>query len=208
MNTNEKRGAIPQYLQGKYQSEHVRLDLETVQPGTDSKTPNAAVRTFKVTGNQKRTISPSHTVPAGKTLPAQVGNHEEQMWFDDKVAVSANPKMVEHIIDHNQYVDNNEYIDVEAMQTRKIQEESRPSYQEIEESQKTTSQADAIIKALNLTLSPGEFIVFCQEQVVVRTSNIPAVKEAIEELVLKNIPIEDIFVCKRLNINFGVLLDN
>lgn len=47
--------------------------------------------------NMQRTIHP--------TIPVQVGNHEDQMWFNDKNSISA-----------SKVVDNNEDVDIESLQ--------------------------------------------------------------------------------------------
>lgn len=200
---NQRRGVIPPYLQqhksGKYQPEYKKLDLEPVQPGLED-TPNTPSNYIKA--GVKRPLSQKHNVPSGRSLPAQVGNNEEQLWMDDSVVGSTSVK-----IKANQYIDNNEFVDVDAIQGRKKAAqypEEDPSYQQ---DSNTQEQEKNIVSALNKAISPSEYIVYYGE-IIVKTYDPLEVKKAIEHLVLNDVPVEDIFVCKRLNINFGAILDD
>jgi len=231
--SNERRGQIPRYLQqdvhGNYQPEYKKLDIEPMQPGVTRDTPNAAKRNFKIaqpqvgTHSPKRMLSPKHNVPSGRTVPVQIGNHEEQVWMDDS-AVGPDGRLTKFKVTANEMIDNNDFVNVEphpvvAQQTRVSPPQQEQEWDEDieyasnatpdvdEEPRKINYQANEIIHALNSTMTVGSFVIICNGQVITRTTDESFVKETIQDLVLQSVPVEDIFVCKRLSVNFGVLLD-
>lgn len=219
----QRRGVIPEYLKGNYQTEYERLDVEPLY-----QRPNKAVTTEE----QKRMIQYHNPQSAAqvKTLPrqrqaprrvpsqnkqqvpyqpkVQVGNHDDELWLDDQ-SFGSSPAMPTN---NAKVIDNNEYVDTEFLQGADplASTESHPYYEHPHTDAQTwekSAQPQPQVKEEVIAVNPGNYVIFSSSGKVVCET--PAeVRAHVEDLVLNRVvSINEIEVYKRLNLDFGVIMD-
>jgi hypothetical protein len=139
-------------------------------------------------------------------IPVQVGVHEEQMWFDDE---SAGRKVS---VKATQVIDNNDYVDVDRLQgynpldEQQVVEEQTEQTGAVQAEQVTKTESWANVVPLDI--EPFEYLIICYGKPIVLSHSLQVIEATIEELIVdKNIPPNDIILCKRLQIDFGVKIN-
>lgn len=180
--SNKPRGVIPEYLREGAEPEYRRLNI---QPADGLKMPQATPKRVP----PKQTPA-SSTPQRSRRLNVHVGSHEDHSWMDDRVA---GPR---------EYVDNNDFVDVDALQGHNPLEEQQWEQEMQNETPETADEEQS------LSLDTGEFGIYVKGVFVGKTRSTVEVKEFVEHIVLKKgVELDDVVVYKRVSLDFGILVD-
>jgi hypothetical protein len=114
----------------------------------------------------------------------QVGNHEDQMWFGDRVAVPVGRQQP--------MIDNNEEVDVAALQGR--DELAQPEYPT-----EPSPPEEMLLE--------GEYGLYLEGTLLFKTTQESELRQVLEDAILnRNIPMDKLLVYRRVAIEFGIIL--
>lgn len=154
------------------------------------------------------------------TIPAHVGVHEETMWFDEHVV---GPQQSAPQQQRQQIIDNNEEMDVDALQGRRpLGEESQmPGWAKTAAEANTAAEPKqgppeqrsekslGFLEHIGASMRGGKFLLLVEGEPVVVRSNKKELKAVIEDVLLRhNVGIEKVQVLKDVPIDFGVLMED
>lgn len=184
---------IPDYLQEPYFPEHDRLNKSPIIPANVPKPIGVPKRGLPISQPNVRPTGGAPRQQPPKQPHVNVGVHEDTMWYGDLSAGTPASKII----------DNNEYVNTEAIQGHNPLAEAEKF--ESEEGAPAPAQAQA--KGL-IDLNPEEYAVIYNGKLLEATDNLEIIMSCIEDLLLQyDANIDDIFVIKRMKINYGIRLE-
>lgn len=140
-------------------------------------------------------------IPYFSDLPVHVGSHNEHGWHDENVTGLS-----------DKYIDNQEYINVEALQGAQRLPHSQEELNELNKQQSDSAWSDdnpprPVITDIIDSLDSLEMCVFISSEPMYTSSSIDDIIKYVEMALLEyQIPISNIKVIKRLELDFGLII--
>lgn len=180
------------------------MSTRELNPSRTASNPSPPQERFQPSAKTLEEIM-SESAPVGD-MPVHVGNHDEHNWYDQNVTGSPDSQ-------DDRVIDNNEYVNVEALQNTQRLPNTDQEREQLEQQQKQASWSDnnpprPVIADVINGIDQGEMCVLMKGDPVFLSSDSVKVVRFIEDAMMKHeISISDISVIKKMGLDFGLTME-